>query len=807
MDDSKHKIVSLKNLTDGQCLTLKGPAEFRIGLTADDRVACATSEAGNDADEIIVPLVNLTVWSTSGTTVSPGNKDLPIQVNGQTLESEANLLPGSLIEIGDKQLEFSDGPLARPRRRCLPPTPGLPISPTPPPKPTRHSGEDGPGLIKAKPLSVRKQPPLPNDWAVIELPSTDAELLKKTRKPEQLASLASSYVAKHIELHTDARITSDLHNQIFSAMLEVAHHGRSILQHFLTGLIEEQSITGHEDDQPPEPSHGAVIILLREILRQFLDPESLVTVSLIMLRALSHIPGATQLLVDCQVTSAVLGTMAALKSATTVQQYCLDVLAKIALYQPSITEKAPLRESAIDLISLAMEAHPKSTVVAQAACRVLANLATTLYTVISHKLDSYHAVSEELQMFVTGLIAVVDYMFTKSMPSVQSALKRHDHDLTIKTDGRRYLFIYAKLEQLKQRKDLWLTTPPPEEEPPPPLPARTPHSHPHQQHYNSDDDEDPNNSGKGIMKRSRSFENLRSPDRKVTFGEDSAPGSCTSSSSSSPSPPAREGMTEGEENPVEILAQRVITVPQFTDSSPDSPTVPPRTLIGQHTSDSTHTKNIGTRPDAEGSDSPFNHQTEYENWDLLRGVLRRKSALKGHKYLAGDIKFMNLLTKTQVVALVCALAVDGNVREALSLVDRPVSKMVLTTDVPPGIRDFVERQYSTTDTLMDIDPGLMVSIIDAVRYSSLSFEMAQKCVLGVVRALDAEQSGAVVAVTVEFLAATITNRPLQPSMTVPSFVEEVCQELERARKISQNAPALNSLLSEIKLCAKKTSDR
>lgn len=31
MDDSKHKIVSLKNLTDGQCLTLKGPAEFRIG--------------------------------------------------------------------------------------------------------------------------------------------------------------------------------------------------------------------------------------------------------------------------------------------------------------------------------------------------------------------------------------------------------------------------------------------------------------------------------------------------------------------------------------------------------------------------------------------------------------------------------------------------------------------------------------------------------------------------------------------------------------------------------------------------------
>ena len=64
----------------------------------------------------------------------------------------------------------------------------------------------------------------------------------------------------------------------------------------------------------------------------------------------------------------------------------------------------------------------------------------------------------------------------------------------------------------------------------------------------------------------------------------------------------------------------------------------------------------------------------------------------------------------------CALAVDGNVREALNLVDRPVSKITLTTEVPPGVRDFVDRQYTHSDTLMNIDPGLMVSIIDAVRY-------------------------------------------------------------------------------------------
>ena len=38
-------------------------------------------------------------------------------------------------------------------------------------------------------MPVKKQPPLPSDWAVIELPSTDAELLKQTRQPEQVSEL------------------------------------------------------------------------------------------------------------------------------------------------------------------------------------------------------------------------------------------------------------------------------------------------------------------------------------------------------------------------------------------------------------------------------------------------------------------------------------------------------------------------------------------------------------------------------------------------------------------------------------------
>lgn len=66
-----------------------------------------------------------------------------------------------MIEIGDKRLEFFDGPIVQPRRRHLPPTPGVPILPQPPPKPYRTNDENiqkdgiGPVLTKGHmPVSI-----------------------------------------------------------------------------------------------------------------------------------------------------------------------------------------------------------------------------------------------------------------------------------------------------------------------------------------------------------------------------------------------------------------------------------------------------------------------------------------------------------------------------------------------------------------------------------------------------------------------------------------------------------------------------
>lgn len=50
--------------------------------------------------------------------------------------------------------------------------------------------------------------------------------------------------------------------------------------------------------------------------------------------------------------------------------------------------QAPLRESAIDLVCLSLEAHQEKLTIAQAGCRVLSTLVNTMYTVLTKNLDN-----------------------------------------------------------------------------------------------------------------------------------------------------------------------------------------------------------------------------------------------------------------------------------------------------------------------------------------------------------------------------------------------------------------------------------
>lgn len=72
------------------------------------------------------------------------------------------------------------------------------------------------------------------------------------------------------------------------------------------------------------------------------DPLSHVVLSLQLLRTFSHFPENLVVMVSSQATPAVLGCMAVYLEVTEIQQYGLDILAKIATYRPKPAEKVSL---------------------------------------------------------------------------------------------------------------------------------------------------------------------------------------------------------------------------------------------------------------------------------------------------------------------------------------------------------------------------------------------------------------------------------------------------------------------------------
>ncbi|CAL1542744.1 unnamed protein product, partial [Lymnaea stagnalis] len=569
MESKNEHTYFVRNVEDGQTVSLSGDGEFYIGLTQDESIASSskspTASASHQDGDIVVPLVIVTVWKTSGVTVSPASRDLKCHLNGVDIGSEANIIPGNQLEVGDKVLELLDGTMVKPQRRHLPPTPGVPILPVPPPKPQRAvdgSRTATPDTVNESHLKSRDAL---REWCLGQLPVSESELQQKAKDPDQLANLAASYLTRHINLHTDVVMSTELTDRIFKMLQEVAQHRKDILRNFLTKVINEVM---DDNRQNEGVHHGTVTSLLVEILRQFLDPGYLVLLCLQLLRALSHIPGNVITMVTSHTTAAVLGSMAVYKENERVQSNCLDILAKMATYTPAVLEKPPMRESTIDLVAMAMTLHSKNLIIIQAGIRTLANLASLLHSLAftSMKESPY----PELRAYVSLLITVLEYMYSNSLKRVRDALGIFCGDLTIKTDGRRFLFEYGKMEQLKSQQKLW-------EQAPDKIPRKINGAVKKQNSAKTEDNvdsgnendnegedatnfSDDNSNSSGILKRSRSFENLRNPERRVSFIEEhdlaSFSDGSTSSLSSNGDPPTK---STGVESPdIQILSRSVI---------------------------------------------------------------------------------------------------------------------------------------------------------------------------------------------------------------------------------------------------------
>lgn len=57
--------------------------------------------------------------------------------------------------------------------------------------------------------------------------------------------------------------------------------------------------------------------------------------------------------------------------------------------------------------------------------------------------------------------------------------------------------------------------------------------------------------------------------------------------------------------------------------------------------------------------------------------------------------------------------------KVLMVIDQPITTLLESAGAPPGLVQFAGDQYGNSMTLMDLEPAMVISVIDAVRYRCL----------------------------------------------------------------------------------------
>ncbi|XP_062621800.1 uncharacterized protein LOC134283358 [Saccostrea cucullata] len=301
---------------------------------------------------------------------------------------------------------------------------------------------------------------------------------------------------------------------------EVAGYQRAVIVAYITEI--SQSLEEMPESERDRPLHKPSVRLLVELLRQIMDPLSHVVLSLQLLRTFSHFSDNLVVMVNCQAAPAVLGCMAVYLDVTEIQQYGLDILARIASYRPRLAEKIPLRETALEMILRSIQRHQKSILIVPPGCRTLVNLTCSLQENLDNFLSSDTEFSPEVGEAVERYDALLRHIFQHAVPVIQSVLQEYPNNLDVKTEGRRFLYNYSKMTQFTQKKKLQALSKSTQDEESQELTETltTP-----KMFVSNDQEEEP----AGILKKTEEKGYMAALDRKVHFADKEPLDSMTSS--------------------------------------------------------------------------------------------------------------------------------------------------------------------------------------------------------------------------------------------------------------------------------------
>ncbi|XP_013412387.1 uncharacterized protein LOC106175103 isoform X2 [Lingula anatina] len=271
-----------------------------------------------------------------------------------------------------------------------------------------------------------------------QLLDLDYDLVRQLQTPDQIASMASSYVNQQVLLHSHCRLTTQEMDQIVRVMQDVAILDRDILLKFIVEynkcLNQYASTTA---------LHGPVIKLLLDVLLVSLDPVENVIVCLQLLSIFGQFTQNLTVMIECQVAATVMGVMAVHSRHALVQHHGCTILAYIATYQQLPNKKPAVGESGAELLLRAINGHKSNLDVVRPAIKALSNVTSNLTSVTTSspaqvlgKEGQEHTAESEGLESCSGHL-VIDYIQSFVLPVVEEMMLRHCYDPVVLGEGNK----------------------------------------------------------------------------------------------------------------------------------------------------------------------------------------------------------------------------------------------------------------------------------------------------------------------------------------------------------------------------------
>ncbi|XP_013412382.1 uncharacterized protein LOC106175102 [Lingula anatina] len=439
--------------------------------------------------------------------VCPWSADEPCLLDDLELVQPTKLQNGNTIKCGSFFYRYRSKEPKKKKKSPGSPNENLPKMPPPKPKRTfeyqrpKEEAEDSASKLKTEmslPLhSLEEESSLSSEWCVL---SEDDQLFAQLKTPEQVSSLSASYTSRQLLLYCDSELGAVEVDTIFKMFQEIASQDDSAFRDFITEYRQEEKAMGGESHAIFAP----LIKLMVQLLQYSLDPVESNVMWLRILAILCRIPQNSEIFIQCHAAATVMGTMAAHCAVEMVQLHCCRILAMLAQYRPLPNQKAPVRESGVDLLTRAMHNFKEKPAVVKMAAQAVANVAasqTSLVQGLMKNKKTRHLTQSEIDKHV----AVLEHIAQYSIPVVKHMMEYHHKDIGIVTEGKRLLnFFVAASESEEDQSQASENTPDIKVDNTSPLPVSPP--------------------SRGILKK---FPSMDQMNKKVSFADDTFGGSIT----------------------------------------------------------------------------------------------------------------------------------------------------------------------------------------------------------------------------------------------------------------------------------------